>query len=236
MTELGFALLALTILLAAFAQGSTGMGFAMISAPVISMIDAALIPVMLLVLMIPLNGYISWREHGNLDWRGVKWISVGRFAGTFLGVWILLAVNLQQLAMLIGWATVIAAAIALLAPAFDPNRPGLAGVGLITGIIETATGIGGPPLALAYQHKRGPVLRSTVATCFLIGEIISLIVLALGGKVDLHTLAVTAGLLPFLALGSFASRFVHHRIDGPLLRYTVLGFAIVSGITVILQA
>lgn len=72
-----------------------------------------------------------------------------------------------------------------MAPAFDPNRTGLVAVGLITGITETSTGVGGPPLALAFQHKAAPVLRSTVALCFLVGEVISVIVLAVSGKFTL---------------------------------------------------
>ncbi len=85
------------------------MGFAMIVAPVVSFIDPTLIPVMLLVLMIPLNAYVAARERSAIDWHGVKWISVGRFAGTFAGLWILLIVNLHQLSLLIGWSTLIAA-------------------------------------------------------------------------------------------------------------------------------
>lgn len=231
-----FVLLGVTVFVAAFAQGSAGMGFAMIAAPVVSLVDPTLIPVMLLVLMIPLNAYVGWRERGDLDWRGVKWISLGRFLGTFIGLWILVVVSVYQLSLLIGISTVVAAVVALLAPAFDPNRPGLAAVGLITGITETSTGVGGPPLALAYQHKSGPTLRSTVAACFLVGEVISLVVLGIGGQIDGGTLLVAASLLPFLVLGSFVSKFTHHRLDGPVLRYLVLSFAIVSGIVVILRA
>ena len=131
---------------------------------------------------------------------------------------------------------VLAAVVALLVPAFQPNRTGLAAVGLVTGITETSTGVGGPPLVLAYQHRSGPMLRSTVAVCFLVGEVISLAVLGIGGQVDGGTLLAAVALLPFLAVGSFASRFTHHRLDGPLLRYLVLSFAIVSGVVVIVQA
>lgn len=236
MTLTAFIIIGITILVCAFVQGATGMGFAMIAAPVVTLLDPSLIPVAILLLMIPLNGYIGFRERTAIDWRGVRWVSVGRFAGTFLGLWILLVVNLQQLSLLIGWSTVIAAAIALVAPAFDPNRTGLVVVGLITGITETSTGVGGPPLALAFQHKAAPVLRSTVAMCFLVGEVISVVVLAVSGKLTLGTLLATAALLPFLAVGSWASRFVHHRLEGPLLRYIVLGFAVVSGVVVIIQA
>ncbi|HET8598134.1 MAG TPA: sulfite exporter TauE/SafE family protein [Castellaniella sp.] len=236
MTTTAFFLIGLTVFVSAFAQGASGMGFAMLAAPVVSLFAPTLIPVMLLVLMIPLNAYIGWRERPAIDWRGVKLISIGRFLGTFVGLWILFVVNLHQLTLLIGWSTLIAAIVALLSPSFNMNRAGLGLVGLITGITETSTGVGGPPLALAYQHKRGPVLRSTVALCFLVGEVISLVVLAIGGKIDARTLTMSAQMLPFLALGSYASKFVHHRLDGPLLRYIVLGFSSLSGIVVILQA
>lgn len=149
MTIITFSIVAITVLISAFVQGSTGMGFAMVAAPVVSIIDPSLIPVMLLVLMIPLNFYIAARERSEIHWYGVKWISVGRFAGTFFGLWILVIVNLHQLALLIGWSTLVAAVIALLAPKFTPNKPVLAIVGLITGVTETSTGVGGPPYALA---------------------------------------------------------------------------------------
>ena len=40
---------------------------------------------------------------------------------------------------------------------------------------------GGPPLALALQHRSPATMRSTIALCFLVGERMSLAVLALGG-------------------------------------------------------
>ena len=57
---------------------------------------------------------------------------------------------------------------------------------------ETATGIGALPLALLHQHGPGPVLRSSAATCFLVGELISLVILAVAGRT--HMPQVTAAL------------------------------------------
>lgn len=212
------------------------MGFAMLCAPVVSLLAPGLIPVMLLVLMIPLNAYIGWRERSAIDWRGVTFISIGRFAGTFLGLWILLIVNLRQLTLLIGGSTLIAVLLAWVSPAFRMNRKGHAAVGLVTGITETSTGVGGPPLALAYQHASGPTLRATIALCFLIGEVMSLAILALNGQVSIATLELSMGMLPFLAAGSWASRFVHQRMDGPLLRHTVLALSGLSALAVLAQA
>jgi uncharacterized protein len=52
----GETLIGLAVLVAAFVQGSTGLGFALISGPVIGMIQPRLLPVFLLIQMIPLNG------------------------------------------------------------------------------------------------------------------------------------------------------------------------------------
>ncbi|WP_269928921.1 sulfite exporter TauE/SafE family protein [Kocuria massiliensis] len=236
MTTAALIIIIAAALVAAFVQGATGMGFAMIVTPVVSLLEPSLVPVLILFLMLPLNLYVLARERHAVDWRGASWVSVGRFLGTFLGLWVLVLVNLHQLSLLIGWSTLVAAVIAILAPEFKANRTVLTTVGLVTGITETSTGVGGPPYALAYQHRPGPELRSTVALCFLVGEIISLLVLALGGRVTGADLTATAAVVPAVLVGAFLSRYVHRRLDGPVLRYIVLGFAIVSGIVVILRA
>lgn len=236
MTTLGFLALAATVTFAAFVQGATGLGFAMISAPVFTLLDPGLIPVSLLILMIPLSAYVAHREREGIHWRGVAWLSVGRAAGAFGGLWILLVITPRGLGLLIGWTTLLAVAAAAIAPAFHPNRRALAFVGAISGVTETATGVGGPPVALAYQHSPGATMRSTVAITFLIGQVVSLGLLAPTGLIGAHTLKITATLMPFLALGAFLSRFVHHRLDGALLRWLVLGFSAAAGAVVLLTA
>ncbi|TDD85403.1 sulfite exporter TauE/SafE family protein [Saccharopolyspora karakumensis] len=229
------AVIALVVAVAAFVQGSTGVGFALIVAPVVGLVEPALLPVFLLALMIPLNFYVAGRERGKLDWRGAKWITTGRFAGTFGGLWVLVAVPLAQLNLVVGASTVLAAVVTLLAPSFTPGRGAFLAAGAITGVTETATGVGGPPLALVYQHHPAAVLRSTVAVCFIAGEVISLVVLLATGKITLHALGMAAVLLPAVAVGALLSRFVHHRLDDRVMRLLVQLFAIVSG-TVLLIA
>jgi len=226
---------ALLVVLAAFVQGATGFGFALIVAPVIGLIEPRLLPVLLLVLMIPLNVYVAWRERDAVDLPGAGWITAGRVAGTAVGLWVLVAVPASGLSLLIGGSTVLAALASLLAPSFAPGRRALVAVGAVTGVTETATGIGGPPLALAYQHRPAPVLRSTVAICFVVGELLSLGLLAATNKVDVHQIRTAFLLLPALAVGAVLSRAVHHRVDGPLMRTLVLGFAVVSGILLLVS-
>lgn len=225
-----FAIIAVATGVAAFMQGAIGIGFALIVAPVMGFLRPDLLPVTLLILMLPLNLYIALRERGAIDKQGVGWISLGRLPGTFVGLWILVVMTADGLNQLIGASTVIAVLAALFAPVFQPKRSACISVGLITGVTETATGVGGPPLALLYQHRPAPELRSTIACCFLIGELISLVILTMAGKVHLVQLEWALYLLPPLLVGSAASRIVHHRIDAKRLRQGVLLFALVSGV------
>jgi uncharacterized protein len=231
-----YVLIGVTVLIAAFVQGSTGLGFALISGPVVGMVAPRLLPVFLLIQMIPLNGYVTWRERHALDGPGTTWISLGRFVGTFGGLGVLLLVTEQQLSLLIGISTVLAVLMTLLAPSFEPGKGAFLTAGLVTGVTETSTGVGGPPLALVYQHRPAPVLRSTVAACFLIGEVLSLAILAMSDSISLDQLRTAFILLPAVIVGALMSRLVHHRLDGRIMRYLVLGFALVSGAVVTVQA
>ena len=89
MNLLVFTPIAAAVIVAAFIQGTTGVGFALIVAPVLAFLAPDLVPVCLLVLMIPLNVYVAWRERAALDRSGAGWITAGRFLGTFGGLWVL---------------------------------------------------------------------------------------------------------------------------------------------------
>ena len=227
--------MATTVMLAACIQGTIGIGFALIVAPVMAFLKPELLPVSLLILMLPLNLFTVLRERRAIDWTGSGWITLGRLFGAFAGASVLAALSPRALYLLIGSATIAAALATVIAPVFSPNRSAFVTVGLLTGISETATGIGGPPLALAYQHHRPEVLRSTLAGCFLAGQLLSLGVLGAGGRTNLQQLTSAALLVPFLAIGGLTSSFIRHRANERILRGLVLVFAVTSGAILIIR-
>lgn len=234
MSPVTLAVLAVTVLVAAFVQGGSGLGFALIVAPVAGIVDPGLVPVFVLASMIPLNLYVAWRERASLDLRGAGWIIGARLAATPGGLALLWLIPERSLGLFVGVATVLAAVVSLAAPAFTPGRSALLGAGAVTGLTETATGVGGPPLALVYQHRPPAELRSTVAACFLVGELASLALLFATGKAHMAELGDAALLLPAIALGAWLSGLVHHRLDARRMRLFVLLFALVSGLVLIL--
>lgn len=230
-----FIWVALAVAGGAFIQGTTGMGFALIVAPVLGLLAPSLLPMSLLILMLPLNALIAWREREAIDLMGTKWISLGRVVGTFGGLWVLVVLPLSSLNILIGVSTIAASLVSWLAPAFSPGRKAFVSTGIITGITETATGIGGPPLALVYQHMPVATLRASVALCFLIGELVSLLVLAASGRLHSELLLPVGWMLPALAAGLILSQLVHKTVNARFLRQFVLVFALGSGVLVLLQ-
>ncbi|MFD7200641.1 TSUP family transporter [Streptomyces sp. NPDC059893] len=228
--------LAVTVAVAAFVQGSSGLGFALIVAPVAGILDPGLVPVFVLASMIPLNLYVAWRERSSLDLRGAGWITGARLAATPAGLAVLWLIPERSLGLFVGGATVLAAVASLTVPAFTPGRAAYVGAGAVTGLTETATGVGGPPLALVYQHRPPAELRSTVAACFLIGEVASLALLFATGKAEVTELGQAVVLLPAIAAGAWLSRLVHHRLDARRMRLFVLVFALASGLVLMLRA
>ena len=73
--------------------------------------------------------------------------------------------------------------------------------GATSGLLGTATAIGGPPMALVWQRNSGARLRGTMSGFFLIGSVMSMVALAFTGAVDGHTLRTFALLIPAAVAG-----------------------------------
>ena len=222
--------LAVAVAFGAFVQASVGVGFALVLSPVLAVVAPALLPGCVLLLMLPLNLFVAWRERAALDRRGTGWITVGRCAGALAGLAVLALLSAATQRQFVGAATLLTAAGSLLTGEFALRLPALLIAGLVTGVTETATGIGGPPMALLYQHQPAPVLRSTLATCFLLGEVVSLLLLLGVGRLFREQMITAILLLPVLALGAWASRWLRGRFTGARLRIAVLVFAVLSGL------
>lgn len=236
MTPSTWGLMSAVVLTAAFVQGSTGFGFALIVAPTLGLFAPALMPVCLLVLMLPLNFLVAWRERDALDARSSLWITLGRIGGTAGGLGLMLVLSMRELNALTGLATIVAATLTVVLPAFTPARRALVAAGLVTGVTETTTGIGGPPLALVYQHQPAAVMRSTLAACFLMGELMSLGLLWATGRTGWEQAVGAIQLLPALIAGALTSKLAHVHLNPQWLRIFVVAFSITSGAALLLRA
>jgi uncharacterized membrane protein YfcA len=103
-------------------------------------------------------------------------------------------------------------------------RPGvLLGAGLVSGFMGTLSAIGGPPIALVYQHETGQRLRGTLAGYFTVGGVTSLVGLWWVGAVGAPELGASAVLLPGIVVGFVISGWIAPIVDRGYTRIAVLG-------------
>ena len=236
MTWVQLAACALAVVAGGMVQGAIGFGLSLIAVPVIGLIDASALPGTMLILAIPFTGAMAWRERENIDVPGFWLIAVGRIPGTLAAVWLLSVITEAELSIVIGAAVIVAVVFSVVAPEIPLGTPTRLIAGTISGLMGTAAAIGGPPLAIAYQRRPGPELRSTLAMSFVFGSTLSLGTLWLAGHVNGGHLVLAAWLLPGLALGLYLATKLHRFLDKGWLRPTVLVFAAISGAVAILRS
>lgn len=223
----------LAVVLGALVQGSVGFGFALILVPILALVDPGSLPATVLLLALPLTSIMALREWRSMDLSGFFWITGGRLLGTVGGLGLLVVVSSRYLSILTGGLILAAIVMSLLGPDFGvKNSTRLVG-GIASGVMGTAAGVGGPPLAFVYQKRPGPELRSTIALSFAIGTVMSLLGLLLVGKLEEHQLRLALLLLPAMLIGLWGSRRISKFLDKRWLRPSILAFAAVSGMTVV---
>lgn len=235
-TAVALLLAAAATLVGAAIQSSIGFGMNLVTVPVLALVLPESLPVAVIVLGLPISVAMLRHEHAELDRAGLGWIIGGRVPGTALGAWVVAVVSTSALQAIVGTVVLLVVVASLVAPPV-PVRPSTQAVaGAVSGVTGTAAGIGGPPLALLYQHHRGPTIRATLAASFFVGTIFSLIALVLAGSVGLDQLALGAGLAPLVVVGSVLGRRSHALLEQGWLRPAVLAFAAASAVVVLLDA
>ncbi|MFD0773147.1 sulfite exporter TauE/SafE family protein [Streptomonospora algeriensis] len=237
MPELSFFLVAGTaVLLGAVVQSSVGLGLGLVAAPVVAMLDPALMPGTMLIATFVLPAFTLAAEWRNVDWRGLGWAVLGRTPGSAAAVWIVATVPPRALAAGVGAMVLVAVALTLRSVRVRIHRGSLLLAGAVSGFTGTATSIGGPPIALLYQHESAGRIRGTLAAFFLVGVLLSLCLLAAGGQLHADEVGAGLGLIPFVAAGFVAGRPLCRVIDVGLMRAALLAVVTVSGIVLLVQS
>jgi uncharacterized membrane protein YfcA len=230
--------IAVTVALASTVQGVVGFGSNLLSVPVVALIVPAALPGAMVVPGIPLAVGMAVTERDHIDWRGSRFLLLGRVPGTVIGVAVVAAVSTDTLAVVVGAVVILAVVLSVSASHLHPGiTPSSASVtGVATGITGTAAAIDGPPLALLYQHDPAPVFRSTLATQFAIGTAFTITGLLLGGQLHGWQLLLGVSLMPGYFAGLAASLAIRPRLAGRNLRPVVLAIAALTGVAAILRA
>ena len=225
----------LTVLFGATLQGSVGFGMGLLASPILILIDPRFVPGPILLSTTVLTVLLVYRERTAIDFHGIQWAMVGRLVGTVLASAILLVVSADQLVLLIGVFILSAVGMSLSGFRFDPIRPVLVVAGMLSGLLGTVASVGGPPMALVYQHAAGARIRSTMSGFFLLGTILSLGALWYVGRFDAYEIQLTLVMLPSVLTGFVLSKWTAVYVDRGYVRPAVLSVAAGAGLLVIIR-
>jgi uncharacterized protein len=234
---LGFAspaelVLALVIVaVGAALQGSVGFGFALLSAPFLEWINPRLVPGPLVLAVTLLLILTALRERQSIDFRGIGWVLTGRVPGTVLGAIALGGLTERALTVMLGVLVLVAVGLSLLDVRMPRTPPLLVCAGILSGVMGTTAALGGPAVALLYQHERPELVRSTLATFFLVGALLSLPAIAWVGRLGAEEAWLALLLLPGILLGFAASSHTGRLVHGTRVRALVLLVAGLAGAT-----
>lgn len=216
-------IVALAVTFAAAAVHSTvGFGFALLSVPVLALLDPLFAPVPQLIVVWPLTVAIVWRERHAVEVRSTLWILAGRVPGALLGVVLLKWLSTAALDVLMSLMVVVGVALVVSRGAFRRTPAREVTAGIASGTMAMVSAIGGPPIALLYRNDEGPTVRANLGLVFAVGLSITLGVRATAGEVSAAELAIGLALLPAVWLGLRASRRLIPRVSGSRLKNAIV--------------
>ena len=217
--------------IAAALQSTVGFGFALLSVPLLSLLNPLFAPVPQLVVVWPLTLAMVLRERHAVEIRSTLWIFAGRLPGAAVGVALLKL--LSQAALDVLMSLMVFAGVTLVVSSAGFRRTSVREfvAGVVSGTMAMVSAIGGPPIALLYRNDEGPTVRANLGLVFAIGLTITLSVRSAAGEVSWDEVIIGLALLPAVGLGLRASRYLIPRVDGPRLRNAIV---IVAGAAAVL--
>ncbi|MDX2380914.1 MAG: sulfite exporter TauE/SafE family protein [Acidimicrobiia bacterium] len=213
-------------------QASVGIGLGMLASPVLALADPDFIPATIVICVVPLSISIAWTDRHHIDGRGFLLAILGRLPGVVVGALLAASLTDDVLTILVAGSVLGAVAASLSGRHFRPTDPAVVSAGLASGFTGTTTGVGGPPMALVYQHSDPAIMRSTIAAFFAVGAGMSVTALWIAGEVGRRQLELAAMLLPGVILGVVTAHYVRGRLDPAAVRPAVL--AICAGTSALL--
>lgn len=227
------ALLAI-IVFSAFIQGVTSFGFSLVAIPLLAlwMPMQEIVP-LLVILSLALNVMMLWSLYRHVAIGMISRLLVGGFLGIPLGIAILNYVPSGTLKQAAG-AVILLVSLVLLSGKkleIQSTKRVLLILGGISGIMQGALSLSGPPLVLflSNQGVEKQTFRANLTAYFTVMNIVSLPAFFLSGKIDAQVLETSAWALPGMVVGIMLGSFIANRLPEAIFRRIALGLMCVAG-------
>jgi hypothetical protein len=226
---------ALSIIGAAI-QGNVGIGFAVLVAPILLVVNRAFVPGPIVIAAMLLVILMALRERRDVIASDVRLAIVGRVIGTLPGAYAVAALPKSAYEQLFAILVMIGAVLSALGWHVLPTPRNVTIASILSGFMSVVTSMGGPPMALVYQNEAGPRIRSTISAIFTIGGFITLAGLWWVGHFHLPELLLGLVLMPGVVIGFALSRYTTAWFDQQRIKPAVLIVSALSASVVLVRA
>lgn len=225
------------IVLAAAAHGLTGFGFALVGLPLLLLFEDAKSAVLtMIVLTVVLNGLIIVQSRRQITWRSAGLMTIGSLLGVPAGSYVLVVLDPHSLKQFVA-ATVLIFSIPMLlgySRGLRHTRVASFLAGAISGVLQSSTGMGAPPVVLLMANQGLPkevfrgmmVVRSGAAAALSVAVLVPTGLLP--PDLAIQSLMLAPALLAGLALGTVALKLVPQALFKKLTVGIVAVTAVVS--------
>jgi uncharacterized membrane protein YfcA len=227
--------IALTVVGAAV-QGSVGIGFAVILAPLLMLYAPAFVPGPIVLAAWLLVILMAARERNDVIVRDLAPATLGRILGTIPGAFAISMLPRELYELLFGILIMIGVIVSVLGWHFRPTLMNVFLGSIVSGFMSTVSSVGGPPMALMYQHEEGPRIRATISAIFMLGGVVTLAGLWWAGHFHTTELLLGLILIPGVVVGFYLSRHLSARLDAEHIRPALLTASAICAVIVIVRS
>lgn len=214
-----------------------GFGFALLAMPAMTFAipveEAVVVSVLLAILS---TGHQALTHRAHVRRPLATRLVLSSFAGMPVGLAVLNVADDRTLKIVLGVGVIVATAVLVRDLTLEHVGPRLDyAMGFVSGVANSSIGTNGPPLVFDLQSRRltPNEFRGTISTVFVLGNLFTLGLFLLDGKVDADGLRAAAVAFPAWLAGAWLGRALQPKVPPHLFRRLVLGLLLVTGVATI---
>ena len=231
-------LFVITVSVACLLQAIIGFGSALLATPLaLIYLDKETVVSSMVVVGLVLNGYLSRRIREPIDSKLVGLLFLASLVGMPVGLLILRAIPINLMKILVGILVVIFTAALYFGRFRIPDSKLFTAIaGLLSGLTNTSTSMGGPPVLLLLAGRGLPKneFRRTLVSFFFLMGVVSLLLFVAGRVMTLQRAGFGLVSVPFVFLAGLVGDKIAARLPQRPFRLLALGTLFLAGFCSIL--
>jgi uncharacterized membrane protein YfcA len=217
-----------------------GFGFALLAMPMMTFavpVEQAVVVVALLAIVSTTRQAVRFRREARIPLA--RRLVLASYAGMPVGLVVLNVADDRPLRMVLGIGVLVATVVLARDITLEHVGPRLDHVlGFVSGVANTSIGTNGPPLVFDLQSRRlrPDEFRGTIAVVFALGNVFSLLLFLVDGKITTDGLVAAGIAFPAWVLGTLLGRALRPMVPEAHFRRLVLCLLLLTGVTTIVAA